>query len=87
MPHTDMIEERLRFLEIDQDVTKELRNVRQTLEPEMDRMLDEFYSHILDEPQVKAVFADDKAVERARQAQKESLAQNTLWWQVRGRLF
>ncbi|MDH3275463.1 MAG: protoglobin domain-containing protein [Gammaproteobacteria bacterium] len=65
-----MIEERLRFLEIDQDVTKELRNVKQILEPEMDRMLDEFYSHILDEPQVKAVFADDKAVERARQAQK-----------------
>ena len=70
MPHIEMIEERLRFLEIDQDVTKELRNVRQILEPEMDRMLDEFYSHILDEPQVKAVFADDKAVERARQAQK-----------------
>ena len=70
MPHIEMIEERLRFLEIDQDVIKELRNVKQVLEPEMDRMLDEFYSHLLDEPQVKAVFADDKAVERARQAQK-----------------
>jgi hypothetical protein len=70
MPYTEVIEERLRFLEIDQDVTKELRNAKQLLEPEMDRMLDQFYSHILDEPQVKAVFADDKASERARQAQK-----------------
>ena len=70
MPHTKIIEERLRFLEIDQDVTKELRNAKQILEPEMDRMLDQFYTHILDEPQVKGVFADDKAIERAREAQK-----------------
>jgi methyl-accepting chemotaxis protein len=70
MPNTEMIEERLRFLEIDQEVIEELRNARQLLEPELDRMLDEFYSHLLDEPLVKAVFADDRSVERARQAQK-----------------
>lgn len=70
MPHTEIIEERLRFLEIDQDVIKELRKARQILEPEMDRMLDQFYSHILDEPQVKRVFADDRAIDRAREAQK-----------------
>ena len=71
MPHTDIIEERLRFLEIDQDVTNELRNAKQILEPEMDRMLDQFYSHILSEPQMKQIFADDKAIERAREAQKK----------------
>lgn len=71
MPHTEMIEERLRFLEIDQDVIEELRNARQLIEPELDRMLGEFYSHILNEPQVKRVFADDESIERARAAQKE----------------
>ena len=70
MPNTAMIEERLRFLEIDQEVIEELHNAKQFLEPELDRMLEEFYSHLLDEPQVKAVFADDKAIERARAAQK-----------------
>lgn len=70
MPHSEIIEERLRFLDIDQDVIKELRNAKQILEPEMDQMLEQFYSHILDEPQVKAVFADDKTIEHAREAQK-----------------
>ena len=70
MPKTEMIEERLRFLKIDQDVIEELRNAKRLLEPELDRMLENFYSHILDEPQVMAVFADDKAIERARAAQK-----------------
>lgn len=69
MPHTEMMEERLRFLEIDQDVIEELRNAQQFLEPEIGGILDGFYSHILDEPQVKAIFADDEAIERARQAQ------------------
>lgn len=71
MPHSEMIEERLRFLDIDQDVIKELRNAKLILEPEMDQMLEKFYSHILDEPQVKAVFADDKTIEHAREAQKK----------------
>lgn len=70
MPNTEMIEGRLRFLEIDQDVIAELHNAKQLIEPELDRMLGEFYSHILDAPDVKRVFADDKAIERARAAQK-----------------
>ena len=71
MPNTEMIEERLRFLEIDQEVIEELRNAKQLLEPELDRMLGEFYAHLLDEPQVKRVFADDESIERARAAQKD----------------
>ena len=70
MPHTEMMEERLRFLQIDQDVLEELRGAKQFLEPEIGRILERFYSHILDEPQVKAIFADDESIERARQAQK-----------------
>jgi uncharacterized protein YoxC len=71
MPNTEMIEERLRFLEIDQEVIKELHNARQFLEPELDRMLEEFYSHLLDEPQIRRIFADDNAIKRARAAQKD----------------
>ena len=45
MPNTEMIEERLRFLEIDQNVIEELQNARTFLEPELDRMLEKFYAH------------------------------------------
>ena len=71
MPHTKMMEERLRFLEIDQNVIEEIRHAKRFLEPEIGRILEQFYSHILDEPQVKALFADDESVERAQQAQKK----------------
>mgnify|MGYP001821082749 FL=1 len=70
MPYTKMIEDRLRFLEIDNEVIAELQNAKQFIEPELDRMLGEFYSHLLDEPEVGQVFADDDAIERARAAQK-----------------
>ncbi len=70
MPNTEMIEERLRFMQIDPAVIEELRNARRLLEPELDRMLDEFYSHLLNEPSVRAVFVDEKSIERARKAQK-----------------
>ena len=70
MPHTEMMEERLRFLQIDQDVIEELRNAKPFLEPEIDRILEQFYSHILDEPQVKSIFADHESIKRAREAQK-----------------
>lgn len=70
MPHTEIINERLRFLEIDQDVIEELHNARQIVEPEIDGMLEHFYAHILDQPQVKLIFADDEAITRAREAQK-----------------
>jgi hypothetical protein len=70
MPNTEKMEERLRFLEIDQDIIEELHSAKQILEPEIDRMLDEFYAHILEQPQLKRIFADDKAITRAREAQK-----------------
>ncbi len=70
MPHTEIIDERLRFLEIDQDVIEELHNAKQILEPEIDWMLEQFYAHILEQPQVKVIFTDDKAIARAREAQK-----------------
>lgn len=70
MPYTEMIEQRLRFLEIDEDVIADLHKAKQILEPEMDGMLDAFYSRISAEPQLKELFADDDSMARAKQAQK-----------------
>lgn len=70
MPNATMIEQRLRFLEIDQDAIDDLQRVRKILEPELDRMLDAFYARISDEPQLKVLFANDESMARARLAQK-----------------
>ena len=70
MPHTQMIEERLRFLNIDHNALSELRNAKDILEPAMDEMLDRFYSHILGEPELQALFVDQDSIDRARSAQK-----------------
>ncbi len=71
MPHSQMMEERLRFLQIDEDTLAELRDAKRILEPAMDRMLDRFYSHILGEPELKSLFVDQESIDRARAAQKE----------------
>ncbi len=71
MPHNQMMEGRLRFLQIDDDTLAELRNAKRLLEPAMDRMLDRFYAHILSEQELKALFADQESIARARAAQKE----------------
>jgi hypothetical protein len=70
MPHTEMLEERLRLLSIDRDVISELPKARHILEPAMDKMLDRFYSYIRSEPDLLALFADEGAIARARSAQK-----------------
>lgn len=56
MPNTEIVNDRLRSLEIDQDAIKELRTARGFLEPELDNMLEKFYSQILDEPLIRSVF-------------------------------
>lgn len=70
MADDKMIEQRLRFLEIDGDVIDDLQRARKILEPELDRMLDAFYARVLVEPQLKRLFRDEESVARARQAQK-----------------
>lgn len=71
MPYTELIEDRLRFLEIDEHDIVELQRARQYLEPEIDRMLERFYAHILSYPEFKALFEDEDSISRARAAQKE----------------
>ena len=70
MSHQEMLEERLRFLNIDRDAVSEIRNAKEILEPVMDEMLDRFYSRILGEPELRALFADQDVIDHARSAQK-----------------
>lgn len=71
MPKTRMMEERLRFLNIDRDVVAELRKAKDILEPAMNEMLDRFYAHILGEPELRALFVDPESIDRARAAQQK----------------
>lgn len=71
MPHTGFIQERLDFLEIDEQTIAHLRQAGRTLEPVLDQMLDRFYSHILAEPSIRRLFDDELSIERARSAQKK----------------
>lgn len=71
MPYTELIEDRLRFIEIDESDIVELQQAREYIEPEIDNMLDRFYEHILAYPEFKALFDDDESIRRARESQKQ----------------
>lgn len=71
MPYQQLMEGRLRFLNIDQNTISELRDAKEILEPAMDDMLDKFYSHIFEEPELKPLFSDKSEIDRARSAQKK----------------
>ena len=70
MPHTQLIAERLRFLEIDTGTRNDIRQAKQLIEPEIDGMLDRFYAHIFEEPELRKLFADTDTAARARAGQK-----------------
>lgn len=71
MPYTELIEDRLRFMEIDEGDIVELQQARQYIEPEIENMLDRFYEHILAYPEFEALFDDDESIRRARNSQKQ----------------
>ena len=70
MPHTQMIEERLKFLKIDAETTREIQAAKKYIEPAMDGMLDRFYDHLLGQPELEKLFVDGDAIARARAGQK-----------------
>ena len=71
MPYTELIEDRLRFMEIGDNDIVELQQARKYIEPEIDNMLERFYEHILAYPEFKALFEDDESIQRARNSQKQ----------------
>lgn len=70
MPYKAVTERRLRFLEVDQTTFESLQRIKQLLDTEIDNLLDKFYAHILQEPELQSLFPDEETVARARQAQK-----------------
>lgn len=71
MPHTQMMEERLRFLKIDSDICSDLQQAKQIIDPALDELLEKFYEHILGDPDLKALFVDQDSTDRARAAQRQ----------------
>jgi hypothetical protein len=71
MSYRELMEKRLRFLEIDDKTIEQIRQAKSVLEPAMDEVLDNLYSHILDEPELQPLFADKSEIEKARAAQKQ----------------
>jgi hypothetical protein len=78
MPYTELVEDRLRFLEIDKEVLEELKRARQYIEPEIDNMLAGFYALILQDVALHALFKDADSVKHAREAQKKHWLKNVL---------
>ena len=78
MPFTELVEDRLRFLEIDQEVLAELKRARQYIEPEIDNMLAGFYALILQDVALHALFKDADSVRHARESQKKHWLKNVL---------
>ncbi len=70
MPYTELIEDRLRFIEMNEHDIVELQQARQYIEPEIDGMLERFYEHILSYSEFEALFGDEESIRRARAAQK-----------------
>ena len=71
MPNSKIIEQRLRFLKFDNEAVQTLQRVEGLFEGSIDDLLDRFYSHILEQPELKSLFADKESAERARNAQKQ----------------
>ncbi len=71
MSYKELMEERLRFLSIDDKTIQQIRQAKDILEPAMDEVLNNLYSHILDEPELQPLFADKSEIDKARAAQKQ----------------
>lgn len=70
MADQEQIQRQLRFLKIDRDTVLTLRDLEELFESSIDDILHDFYAHILKEPELAALFADDESIDRARNAQK-----------------
>ena len=70
MPNSKVIEQRLRFLKLDNDTVQTLQQVENLFDDSIDALLDRFYDHVMEQPELKSLFPDEESVERARNAQK-----------------
>ena len=70
MPYMQLMEERIHFLGITQDIIDQLKDAREIIEPSIDRILDGFYDRLLEVAELKQMFDGPEAITRARNAQK-----------------
>lgn len=75
MPDKKLVEEHLRYLELDQDSILELGKVKDILEPAMDEMLDKLYAHILEESELNSLSCEKSDIDQIRAAQKNHLVE------------
>jgi len=71
MPHSKIIEQRLRFLRFDNDTVQTLQQAQNLFKESIDDMLDNMYVHILGQPELKSLFQNEESIERARTQQKK----------------
>ena len=70
MPHSKIIEQRLRFLMFDNDTVQTLQQTEDLFKDSIDEMLDNMYVHILGQPELKSLFPNEESMERAQTSQK-----------------
>ncbi len=69
MTNDIQLNQRLRFLKIDQKTRDLLAEIRPILEPELPRILGAFYEHISSYPEVASMFSSNAMIEGAKNAQ------------------
>lgn len=70
MPYMQLMEERVQFLGITENIIEQLKDARKIIEPAIDRILDGFYDHLLEVAELKKMFDSQNAIDRARLSQK-----------------
>lgn len=70
MAYEDDIEERIRFLQIDDITSTTMQSIQSLIEAGIDDSMDKFYAHILQEPKLRKLFSDTETIDRARKSQK-----------------
>jgi len=71
MPHSEMLETRLKLMNIDHRTVTELHKARDILAPVLVQLLNKFYLYIEANPELQAYFPDDSTYDRARSAQEK----------------
>lgn len=69
-------EARLEFLKLGEADTATLKEFRQVLETNLDGILDQFYSHVVSVPELKAKFPSQEMLDHARAEQKKHWLNN-----------
>ena len=68
--------DRLRFLNLDENSCANLREFRAVLAPKLDRVLDDFYAHVIAWPEMKALLPTAEVLNHARSQQARHWLQN-----------